>query len=55
LQARLDEILRIGLEDDELAWELGPDGRWHKVPTIHGVNIHRALQESAVERSELDR
>ena len=43
----------IGLEDDELAWELGPDGRWHKVPTIQGVNIHRALQESAVERSEL--
>ena len=55
LQARLDEILRIGLEDDELAWELAPDGRWHKVPTVHGINTHRALQESAVERSELDR
>ena len=55
LQARLDEILRIGLDDDELAWELAPDGRWHKVPTARGVNTHRALQEAAVERSEQDR
>jgi polyphosphate kinase len=55
LQARLDEILRIGLDDDELAWELGPDGRWHKVPTVRGINAHRALQELAVERSEQDR
>ncbi len=55
LQARLDEILRIGLDDDELAWELAPDGRWHKVPMARGVNTHRALQEAAVERSEPDR
>ena len=54
LQKRLDEILQIGLDDDELAWELAPDGRWHKVPTIRGVNTHRALQELAVERSEQD-
>jgi polyphosphate kinase len=55
LQARLDELIRINLEDDELAWELDPEGRWHKVPTARGVNVHRALQELAVERSESDR
>ena len=32
LQERLAEILRVGLDDDELAWELDPEGRWHKVP-----------------------
>ena len=33
LQERLAEMLPVGLDDDELAWELDPEGRWHKVPT----------------------
>ena len=30
LQGRLDRILEVGLSDDVLAWELGPDGTWMK-------------------------
>ena len=55
LQARLDEFLAIELEDDELAWELDPDGNWHKVATVRGVNAQRALQELAVTRGEDER
>ena len=55
LKERLDEILRVGLDDDELAWELGPEAAWHKVPTTRGVDAHRVLQELAVERSGNDR
>ncbi|HEY5861235.1 MAG TPA: polyphosphate kinase 1 [Actinomycetota bacterium] len=51
LQERLAEVLAIELADDELAWELDPDGGWHKVPTSRGANAHRALQELAVERA----
>ena len=32
LKDRLDEILQVNLDDDVLAWELGPDG-WGRVPT----------------------
>jgi polyphosphate kinase len=55
LRSRLDEILRIGLEDDEQAWELDPEGRWHQVPTTRGVNAQRRLQELAVVRAEPER
>ena len=50
LAARLEEILSVNLEDDMLAWELGPDG-WHKVPTKVGVNVHERLQALAEERA----
>jgi polyphosphate kinase len=52
LQARLDEVLEIALNDDVLAWELGTSG-WHKVPTIAGLNSQIRLEEIALERSEL--
>ena len=55
LKERLDEILRVGLDDDELAWELDPEAAWHKVPTTQGVDAHRVLQELAVQRSGNDR
>jgi polyphosphate kinase len=51
LRGRLQEILDVNLADDTLAWELGVDGTWAKVPTVEGVNTHRRLQELAVERS----
>ena len=51
LQARLQEILDVNLADDMLAWELLPDGRWRKVPTVEGVHTHRRLQELAIERA----
>ncbi len=51
LTARLDEILAVDLEDDTLAWALGADGSWTKVPTERGSNTHLRLQELAVERA----
>ena len=50
LQARLEEILDVDLRDDVLAWELGADGRWAKVPTRAGVSAHVTLQELAIDR-----
>lgn len=50
LRARLDEILAINLEDDELAWELHPDGHWSKVARERGVNAQHRFQELALER-----
>jgi polyphosphate kinase len=51
LKSRLAEVIEIELADDVLAWELGPDGTWHKVPTVIGVDTHERLQELAVQRS----
>jgi polyphosphate kinase len=48
---RLDEMLQLELADDVLAWELGPDGGWTKVPTKAGVNSQEALQLLALERA----
>jgi polyphosphate kinase len=55
LRERLDEILRVTLDDDELAWELDPEGTWSKVASTKGVDAHRVLQELAVARSGGDR
>jgi polyphosphate kinase len=55
LQMRLAEILRVGFDDDELAWELDAEGVWHKVASTQGIHAHRALQALAVERSGGDR
>jgi hypothetical protein len=51
LQERVEEILRVDLSDDELAWELGPDG-WSKVPVEAGINAQERLQEIALARAE---
>ncbi len=48
LRARLQSILEMFLADDMLAWELSPDGSWHKVPTTAGVNSQRRFQEEAL-------
>ncbi|MFH1330652.1 MAG: polyphosphate kinase 1 [Actinomycetota bacterium] len=48
---RIEEILRVCLADDTLAWELGPDATWAKVPTTRGMCTHRRLEALAVERS----
>ena len=46
LKQRLDEILQVNLDDDVLAWELGPDG-WGRVPTTRGLETHTFLQQLA--------
>ena len=51
LRLRLAEILETSLADDVLAWELGPDGAWRKVPTVVGLNSHRRFEELALERA----
>jgi polyphosphate kinase len=51
LQARLEEVLQANLADDVLAWELGPDAVWTKVPTERGIETHLLLQERARERA----
>jgi polyphosphate kinase len=48
---RLQGILDINREDDTLAWELGGDGVWRKVPGKVGINTQRRFQELALERS----
>jgi polyphosphate kinase len=53
LCARLDEMLDVLLQDDTLAWTLGTDGGWTKVPTERGVNAQQRFQEMAVERARL--
>ena len=51
MRDRLDEILKINLADDTLAWKLESDGTWQRVPRTAGVNTHRQLEELAVQRS----
>ena len=51
LTARLQEILDVGWADDLLAWELGPDARWRRVPARVGVDAHLTLQERARRRA----
>ncbi len=51
LQGRLEEIIQVNLADDVLAWSLGPDGKWSKVPTEVGVNAQTRLMELALERA----
>jgi polyphosphate kinase len=51
LAARLDEILDVLMQDDALAWTLGSDGTWTKVPGERGIDAQQRLQELAVERA----
>jgi polyphosphate kinase len=51
MRDRLDEILKINLADDTLAWKLESDGTWHRVPRTAGVNTHRQLEELAIQRA----
>jgi hypothetical protein len=39
------------MADDELAWELGGDGQWRRLPTERGVNAHDTLQGLALARA----
>lgn len=52
LQFRIDEILDVVLADDNLAWEMLPDGSWRRVPHQGGVDAHVALQELALARTQ---
>lgn len=51
LQFRLDEILDVVLSDDNLAWQMFPDGFWQRVPPSTGIDAHLALQDLAISRA----
>ena len=51
LKRRLDRMLKAALEDDMLAWKLGPDGTWSKVRRRKGLSSQTRLQEDALERA----
>jgi polyphosphate kinase len=53
-QARLAGIIEAELADDTLAWELGSDGTWTKVPTRKGLNSQEWLEALAYQRSQAD-
>jgi polyphosphate kinase len=50
LKERLDELLRVNLEDDVLAWELRPDG-WAQVDGARRSESHLVFQRLAEERA----
>ena len=54
LRQRLQQILDVSLADDVLAWELGADGTWHRVPTVRGLNSHNRFKELALESAHGD-
>jgi polyphosphate kinase len=52
IKLRLEEMLQTLMDDDELAWEMEPDGRsWARVTPDTGLNAHRRLEELAVQRA----
>jgi polyphosphate kinase len=50
LAARLREVLELELADDVLAWALGPEGRWVRVPPGGTIETHAELQARTVGR-----
>jgi polyphosphate kinase len=52
LKSRLREILDILLDDDVLAWTMGSDGRWTRVPPGGHLETHERLQRLTVERAQ---
>ena len=51
LRTRLEELLRVCMADDRLAWQL--DGEtWEKIPTMSGINAHVRFQALAHGRSQ---
>ncbi len=52
LKRRIDEILEVNLADDGLAWQLGPDGVWTRVPRQQGLETHQMLLELAQARAK---
>jgi polyphosphate kinase len=51
LAERVEEILRANLEDDTLAWELGPDGEWTRARGESAVSVQDRLLAFAMKRA----
>ncbi len=50
LTLRLQELLDLELADDVLAWNLGADGDWVRVPPGGSIETHLELQARTVSR-----
>jgi polyphosphate kinase len=50
LQHRIQQIIDVQLADDQLAWTLGSDSRWHRVDAGSGVDSHMMLEDLALAR-----
>jgi hypothetical protein len=44
--------MQVVLSDDQLAWQLNPDGTWEKVSARRGVNSQRRFEELALARAQ---
>ncbi|HEY1367642.1 MAG TPA: polyphosphate kinase 1 [Gaiellaceae bacterium] len=51
LRARLDEMLETLHADDMLAWELAPDGTWHRASQTGTLDAQARLEELALGRA----
>jgi polyphosphate kinase len=51
LRQRLLDILRVNLADDQQAFELAPDGAWHRVRGETGVSAQSRFMDQAMERA----
>ena len=51
IKSRLEQIIEVLMADDALAWEMGRDGKWTKVPNERHLDSHRTLQRLALERA----
>jgi len=51
LRARLDEMLETLQADDMLAWELAPDGTWHRASQTGTLDAQARLEELALGRA----
>jgi polyphosphate kinase len=54
LIARLEQVLEVEMNDDELAWELRHGTSWVKRPNERGINTHNTLRSHAIERSQIE-
>ncbi|MBT5139359.1 MAG: RNA degradosome polyphosphate kinase, partial [Acidimicrobiaceae bacterium] len=51
LTGRLQEVIDVGLTDDQLAWTLDGDGVWTRRLGPAGIDSHERLQHLATARS----
>lgn len=48
LQSKIDVMLDVSLDDDQLSWTLHHDGSWSRSPSSAGSNAHELFQHMAL-------
>jgi polyphosphate kinase len=49
---RLEEVIKLNLEDNMNAWSLGADGAWTRVPTTTAFSASRKFEDLALDRAK---